>query len=133
MTNYLLDTNHLSPLVTLRHPLHQRVLQEAQFGHSFAIVVPALTEFVFGIGIVPRAEANLANWQLLANRFVFYDIDLNDAEQAAYLRIQLRRKGWQLTAIDAMIAVVAIRYDLTLLTTDKDFRAVPELKTESWL
>lgn len=61
-----------------------------------------------------------------------YQIEESDAEQAAELQILLRKKGWKLDTIDAMIAIVALRYDLILLTSDKDFSAVPELKTENW-
>ena len=44
MAGYLMDTNHLSPLVTLSHPLRHQVLESLQAGHTFAITVPALTE-----------------------------------------------------------------------------------------
>jgi len=44
----------------------------------------------------------------------------------------LRKEGWQLAALDALIAVVALRYELVLLTTDNDFKAVPKLKVENW-
>ena len=48
--------------------------------------------------------------------------DLNDQMKAAALRNHCRRKGVQIGTIDALIARLAIRYDLALLTTDKDFR-----------
>lgn len=32
LADYLLDTNHASPLVTLSHPLRQQVLWRAQVG-----------------------------------------------------------------------------------------------------
>ncbi|MFI5458012.1 MAG: type II toxin-antitoxin system VapC family toxin [Isosphaerales bacterium] len=35
--------------------------------------------------------------------------------------------------VDALIAVVAIRYDLVLLTSDNDFARVPNLEQENWL
>ena len=38
-----------------------------------------------------------------------------------------RRQGWQLATIDALIAAIALRYNLILLTTDQDFRAIPGL------
>ena len=41
--------------------------------------------------------------------------------------------GWQLNTIDAFIAALTLRYDLTLLTSDGDFNAVPELKHANWL
>jgi tRNA(fMet)-specific endonuclease VapC len=48
------------------------------------------------------------------------------------LRVKLRQNGLQLEAIDSLIAIIALRYDLTLLTTDKDFRAIPNLRYENW-
>jgi len=59
--------------------------------------------------------------------------DLLDAEEAAGLQVFLRQRGWQLDTVDALIAAVALRHDLTLLTTDRDFQAVPQLRTENWL
>jgi tRNA(fMet)-specific endonuclease VapC len=59
--------------------------------------------------------------------------DEDDAENAAALQRSLRRQGWQLETVDAFIAVVALRYDLVLLTSDKDFVPVPNLKQENWL
>jgi tRNA(fMet)-specific endonuclease VapC len=49
------------------------------------------------------------------------------------LQVELRRQGWQLETVDALIVVVALRHDLVLLTTDRDFRAVPSLRCENWL
>ena len=63
MADHLLDTNHLSPLVTLSHPLRQRVLAALQAEHTFAITVPVLVEMLFGVGVLPRAEQNQAEWQ----------------------------------------------------------------------
>lgn len=48
------------------------------------------------------------------------------------LRVQLRKQGWQLGGIDSMVAIIAVRNQLTLLTTDKDFQGVPDLKLENW-
>ena len=133
MADYLLDTNHLSPLVTLSHPLRQRVLAALQAEHTLAITVPVLVEMLFGVGVLPRAEQNQAEWQRLRPNFECYIPDESDAKQAADLQIQLRRQGWQLATVDALIAAVALRHNLTLLTRDKDFMAISLLKHENWL
>lgn len=133
MTTYLLDTNHASPLVTPLHPLRLRVLQQLDAGDHFAICVPVLTETLFGIGILPRAAQNRAEWAQLQPRLPCYIPDETDAELAADLQIALRRQGKQLATVDALIAVITLRYDLILLTTDGDFRAVPNLQHENWL
>jgi tRNA(fMet)-specific endonuclease VapC len=132
MTEYLLDTNHISPLITLEHPLREHVLSRFQHGDSFSIAAPALVEFLFGISTLPRAKQNRAEWERLHHRFIYYSIDKSDAEQAAELRLILRQQGRQLAPFDALIAVVALRYELVLLTTDKDFQPIVGLKQENW-
>lgn len=47
--------------------------------------------------------------------------DRDDHIAAAALRNQCRQAGVQLGTIDALLASLSIRHDLTLLTTDKDF------------
>ena len=131
--DYLLDTNHVSPLVTLSHPLRERILQKLNGQDNFAVCVPVITETVFGIGILPRAKQNLTEWTRLKSLLPCYIPDETDAELAAELQISLRGRGWQLETVDALIATIALRYDLTLLTTDKDFRGVPKLQHENWL
>lgn len=133
MADYLLDTNHAAALVTLSHPLRQRVLSRLPAGDTFAVAVPVVAETLYGIGLLPRATQNLAEWARLRPSLTCYIPDEADAENVATLQRSLRRQGWQLETVDAFIAVVALRYDLVLLTADKDFAPVPNLKQENWL
>lgn len=50
--------------------------------------------------------------------------DREDHIRAADLRNRCRRTGVQIGTIDALLAQLCIRHDLTMLTTDKDFRHV---------
>lgn len=52
----------------------------------------------------------------------FVSPDRTDHVDAAELRNHCRRKGVQLATIDALIAQLCIRHDLTLLSADADFR-----------
>jgi predicted nucleic acid-binding protein len=133
MATYLLDTNHAAALVTLGHPLRQRVLLRVQAGDTFAITVPVVAETLYGIGLLPRATQNFAEWAKLRPSLTCYIPDEADAENAAGLQRALRRQGWQLETVDALIAVAALRYNLVLLTSDNDFAPVPNLKQENWL
>ncbi len=47
--------------------------------------------------------------------------DRDDHIQAAQLRNRCRRQGVQTGTIDALLAQLCVRYDLTMLTTDNDF------------
>ena len=47
--------------------------------------------------------------------------DREDHIRAADLRNRCRRKGVQTGTIDALLAQLCVRHELTMLTTDKDF------------
>lgn len=47
--------------------------------------------------------------------------DRGDHIEAAELKNHCRRKGVQIGTIDALLAQLCIRHDLTMLTTDEDF------------
>jgi len=132
MMEYLLDTNHVSPIVTIGHPLREKIKNKQKAGETFSIAVPALSEFLYGISVLPRARQNLKEWKRLKKDFNFYNINKLDAEQSAKLRVTMRKRGWQLGIIDSFIAVIALRNNLHLLTTDGDFKAIPNLKIENW-
>lgn len=133
MVDYLLDSNHASSLVTPSHPLQQRVQERLAAGDTFALCVPVLTETLFGISLLPRGTDNRREWDRIRMSLTCYGLDERDGTEAAMLRLSLRRQGWQLALVDALIATVALRYQLILLTTDRDFRAVPSLRSENWL
>lgn len=50
--------------------------------------------------------------------------DREDHIHAAELRNHCRRKGVQIGTIDALLAQLCIRHDLTMLTADRDFMRV---------
>jgi predicted nucleic acid-binding protein len=50
--------------------------------------------------------------------------DRRDHVEAAELKNKCRRRGIQIGTIDALLAQLCLRYDLTMLTTDKDFRDI---------
>ena len=52
--------------------------------------------------------------------------DRRDHIDAAELRNKCRRGGVQIGTIDALLAQLCIRHDLTMLATDRDFRDMAE-------
>jgi len=57
--------------------------------------------------------------------------DRDDHIHAAGLRNQCRRKGVQTGTIDALLAQLCIRYELTMLTTDRDFHHIASVASLS--
>lgn len=67
----------------------------------------------------PKAQAQIVE------RFAALPLvqpDREDHIHAAALRNACRKVGVQIGTIDALLAQLCIRHDMTLLTTDKDFR-----------
>jgi predicted nucleic acid-binding protein len=56
--------------------------------------------------------------------------DRDDHIGAAELRNRCRRNGVQVGTIDALLAQLCVRHDLTMLTTDNDFRQIADHSTE---
>jgi predicted nucleic acid-binding protein len=50
--------------------------------------------------------------------------DRDDHIRAAELRNHCRRNGVQIATIDALLAQLCIRHELTMLTADNDFRSI---------
>jgi len=94
MANYLLDTNHISPLVTLEHPLRVQIMRRVRQGDSFSIPTVALSEFIFGIISLPRAKHNRAEWKLLEHRFDYYNCDrLMQSKRQNFARHCVKKDG----------------------------------------
>ena len=53
--------------------------------------------------------------------------DRNDHIDAADLRNRCRRKGVQAGTIDALLAQLCVRHELTMLTMDKDFQHIASI------
>lgn len=133
MAGYLLDSNHANRLIDSNHPTRLRIRAVIDQGDTLYIILPVITETVFGFSILPRAERNRLAWQAARATLVLLDLDEVDAVDAAALQVMLRRKGYQLTTVDALIATAALRHDLTVLTTDGDFAYVPTLRVQNWV
>ena len=133
MADYLLDTNHASPLVTLGHPLRNPVVRNWMKAIPSQSACLSSRRRCSASPFCRGAALNRGEWQRLRLAVPCYLLDERDAESAAELQLALRRRGRQLETVDSLIAAVALRYSLILLTTDMDFQAVPGLPQENWL
>lgn len=86
---------------------------------------------VFSTGLVlqellqgfPRPRAK----QQIINHFAALPLlipDRDDHIQAAELRRTCRQKGVQIGTVDALLAELCVRHELTMLTTDQDFQHI---------
>jgi tRNA(fMet)-specific endonuclease VapC len=132
MTSYLLDTNHLSAAVRPGSPVRREIRRLKAQGERFGTLVAALCELEVGI----RQVRNPQLYRKLLGRFLAeirtWPIDLETAQMYGAIYHRLRRQGRVLSQVDMMLAAFCSQGKLTLLTNDRDFEALPELRTEDW-
>ena len=93
-------------------------LKEALFGSEVVVTTGlVLQELLQGFS-GPKAQTQIVE------RFAALPLiqpDRDDHVSAAALRNTCRQAGVQIGTVDALLAQLCMRHDLTLLTTDKDF------------
>ena len=95
-----------------------RALRDALEGDEIVVTTGLVLQELLQGFAGPRAR------QEIIERFSALPLlgpDRQDHIDAAELRNSCRRAGVQVGTIDALLAKLCIRHDLTLLTTDKDF------------
>ncbi len=95
-----------------------RALRDALEGDEIVVTTGLVLQELLQGFAGPRAR------QEIIERFSALPLlgpDRQDHIDAAELRNNCRRAGVQVGTIDALLAQLCIRHDLTLLTTDKDF------------
>jgi tRNA(fMet)-specific endonuclease VapC len=129
---FLLDTNHVSKVVRPNSPLHRRIYSEKQSGLRVGTCVPVLCEVESGRLNVADPVAYRKALTALLHKILLWPLTEVSARHFGEIDQDLRRRGRVLSQVDMMLAALCREMDLTLVTTDKDFAALPWLKTEDW-
>ena len=58
----------------------------------------------------------------------YAEVDRQDWRAAGFLQAGLRSRGITIPATDALIAALCLRHDLSILTLDKHFDQIPQLR-----
>jgi predicted nucleic acid-binding protein len=98
----------------------QVLIRAIESGETILTTGIVLQELLQGFS-GPKARA------LILDRFSAVPLlvpDRDDHIHAAELRNRCRRAGIQIGTIDALLAQLCVRHDLTLLSTDNDFKRV---------
>jgi tRNA(fMet)-specific endonuclease VapC len=133
MPGLLIDTNHLGAAIRRVSPLRERLHQSYRQGVKIGTCIPVLCELEAGIQQTsdPEAYHHTLDWVLKEVRI--WPIDRPLAQLFGQLHVLLQQRGRQLSHVDLALATMAWHMKLTILTTDRDFEALPEIRTENWL
>jgi predicted nucleic acid-binding protein len=133
MAGYLLDTNHLGQAVTRTSPVRRHLEEVRKSGIRVGTCVPVLCEIEAGILQVKRPDEYRQNLRRLFRQVRIWPLDWQTAQHFGEIYHALRRQGRILSQVDIMAAALARQMGLTVLTTDRDFEALPEIRTENWV
>lgn len=133
MANYLLDCNHLSVAIRVISPLRERLRRERQVGNRFIACHPALCELEAGIEQTAAPEEYRDRLRQVLGQIKIWPLDFETTRIYGKLFVELRRKGRVLSQVDLILASLARQYKLKLLTSDRDFEALPDLRVENWI
>jgi tRNA(fMet)-specific endonuclease VapC len=103
--------------------------------HGFRIgtCVPVLCELEAAYRPEGRREAYRRAIRNLLGKVRVWPIEKGIAPIYGEIFLELRNRGRVLSQVDMMLAALARSMSLTMLTSDNDFEAVPDLRTENWL
>jgi tRNA(fMet)-specific endonuclease VapC len=133
MAGFLLDTNHVSEAIRPVSRVRERINQSRQAGIRVGTCVPVLCELEAALVASVRRESHRRTLNHLLTRVRLWPIDRPVAQAYGELFQDLRARGRVLSQVDIMLAALARVMDVTVLTTDLDFQALPDLRLDNWL
>ncbi len=133
MARYLLDTNHLGAALNDESGIRHRLYQAMASGNNLGTCVPVLCELETGIAQTRRRRENQRILATLLRHIRIWPLDASIAPMYAEIYHDLRRRGRVLSQVDMLLAALTRSFNGTLLTSDRDFEAIEDLRVESWL
>jgi predicted nucleic acid-binding protein len=80
-----------------------------------------------------RGAAFRSALQRLLGRVRLWPLERETARFYGTIYQELRERGRVLSQVDMMLAALARQMNVTVATADRDFEALPDIRTESWL
>lgn len=130
---FLLDTNHLGGAVNPRLGLRDRLRDAHRRGFVLGTCVPVLAELEFGFVQTPHPERNRDALGAIRRFVRLWPLEESLSAACGVIHAELKRIGRTISMTDTLLAAMCRTMNLTLLTTDRDFEALADVRTENWL
>jgi tRNA(fMet)-specific endonuclease VapC len=125
---YLLDANIVVALFKDDPLVHERLEQRP----SVLVSAVVLGELYYGAQKSERLDQNLRRINRFLTRAAVLQSDAATAYEYGLIRNELRKKGRPLPENDIWIAAAARQHNLTLVSREKHFAEVENLRWEEW-
>jgi tRNA(fMet)-specific endonuclease VapC len=125
---FLLDTNIIIALF-LEEP---RILERISTASEVLVSSISIGELYFGAYSSSKVQENLSLIEHFTGDITVLVCNLDTAKRYGDIKHILKEKGEPIPENDIWIAAIAQQYDLTLVTRDKHFDSIENLKIELW-
>lgn len=133
MRKFILDSGIVGAYMNRRGRIFEKLQAEVQSGVRIGTCVPVVAEIASGIELSASRNRNMEIFQRNLRSLIVWPFDERAAFIYGVLFAELRRKGRPMQSIDIMLAAVALNLpNCTVVTTDSDLHAIPNLKVETW-
>lgn len=130
---FLVDTNHLSAAINPVSPVRERFYQQHRLGARFRTCIPVICEIEVGIQDSSHLDSYRRQLQQLLRKVKLVPLESTLAQVYGEVYRELRRIGRPMSQVDMMLAALVRQSGWTLLTADRDFEALPDIRKENWL
>jgi tRNA(fMet)-specific endonuclease VapC len=122
----------LSHLINNRLGVPDRVSQVRNTGASIGTCPSILGEIYYGIEYSLSRDVSLNLLKRGLSGIKIWPFDWEAAKEYGRIAAFLRRTGRLMQIPDVQLAAVAIVLDCTVVTTDSDLLAIPDLRVVDW-
>ena len=130
---YLLDTNICIYIIKKKPASVIKKFEKLKSG-SVAISTITLSELYYGVAKSSKPNENMIALQEFISPLEILDFTHDDSLIYGKIRTELQKKGSPIGAMDLLIASIAKRQDLILVTNNiKEFARISDLKIENWV
>ncbi len=133
MRGYLLDTNHMSHAIRTVSPLRDRLRQTHRQGFRLVTCWPVLCELEEGIVFTADPAQYRRTLKTVMKEMRIWSMNWGLVESYGLVVKLAKARGRALLTTDMILTAFAWQENITLLTTDNDFEAFPEIMVENWI
>lgn len=130
MKLYMLDTNAVSHLLRGEPGISNKIQSVPMNSLSISSITEA--ELLFGLARRPQAKRLHRAVREFLKRVDTLPWDSGSADYYGATRAELESKGKTLAPLDLLIAAHALATSAILVTNDRAFHQVPDLRLEDW-
>ena len=133
MANYLLTTHHAVALWRHHPALVARVAAAEAGGAVVHLCLPVVGDMWYRIYNTPTPAENEKSLHTFLTRFPLVEYDPPAAIEFGLIKTAMQKIRRPISDVDAQVSAIARVREMTVLSADQHFSAIPRLRVENWL